>query len=282
MDCTLGLGGHSEKLLEKVGSKGKLIAFEADEENLKKAKERLKKHKNQITFIHKNFVHLQRETESRNITNIKCILFDLGLSSTQLDSGNKGFSFKEDGPLDMRFDKSGGITAEEVLRKYSVKKLEQIFREYGEERYARRIAELIKNGPPIKTAKELADLIDYNTPRHKKNRIHPATRVFQALRIEVNDELNVLKTALEQAINVLAKGGRLIVISYHSLEDRIVKRTFKTATRECICPIEIPVCVCNHVPDLKILTKKPITPDEDEIRTNPRARSAKMRVAEKL
>ncbi|MBA4336251.1 16S rRNA (cytosine(1402)-N(4))-methyltransferase [bacterium] len=284
VDCTLGLGGHSEMFLKKIGPKGTLIAFEQDEENYNYALNRLNKNKNKH-FILKNFVHLQNEIEERGIENIRLVFFDLGLASTQVDDPKRGFSFMNDGPLDMRFDKRQPITASMVLQKLSERRLMEIFREYGEERYSRKYARIIKENLPIETTKQLADLIERHTPRdyRKKGRhIHPATRVFQALRIEVNQELEVLKDALLQAISVLAPGGQLIVISYHSLEDRIVKNIIRDATKDCVCPREILICSCNHKPKLKIVTKKPIVPDDNEIAENPRSRSAKMRVAEKL
>ncbi|MBU1446430.1 16S rRNA (cytosine(1402)-N(4))-methyltransferase RsmH [Patescibacteria group bacterium] len=285
IDCTLGLGGHSEMFLDHIGSKGKLIAFEQDESNLKIAEKRLSKNKNKIIFIPRNFVHLQQEIEDRKISGVKLVFMDLGLASTQVDASDRGFSFLKDGPLDMRFDKRSPITAKEVLERCSEKRLVEIFREYGEERYSKKFARIIKENLPINTTKELADLIQkysHTPPNHRGKKIHPATRIFQALRIEVNNELEVLQDTLNQAIKVLAPGGRLIVISYHSLEDRIVKHTMKDSTRDCICPREVLICNCNHSPELKILTKKPIVPTEEEIGMNPRSRSAKMRIAEKL
>jgi 16S rRNA (cytosine1402-N4)-methyltransferase len=285
IDCTLGLGGHSKLFLKKIGKNGLLIAFEQDENNLKIAKERLSKNKNKIIFIHKNFVHLKEEIEKRGLKGkIKLIFFDLGLASTHVDEAKRGFSFLKEGPLDMRFDKRNPITAEKILERYSEKHLEEIFKKYGEERYSKKFAKLIKNNLPIHTTKQLANLIEKNTPqgRRKYKTKHPATRIFQALRIEVNNELEILESALKQSIDILKKQGRLIVISYHSLEDRIVKKIIKKAAKECICPPEIPICTCNHKPELKIITKKPITPTSEEIEKNPRSRSAKLRIAEKI
>lgn len=285
VDCTLGLGGHSEMFLKKIGPKGILVAFDQDEDNYNYALNRLRKNKNKHLIL-KNFVHLQHEIEERGIDKIRLVFFDLGLASTQVDDPKRGFSFTHDGPLDMRFDKRHPITASMVLKMLSERKLTEMFREYGEERYSKRYARIIKENLPIETTKELADLIQRHAPRDNRKkrgkRIHPATKIFQALRIEVNQELEVLKSALEQAISILEPGGKLIVISYHSLEDRIVKNIIRDATKQCICPIEVPICSCEHVPRLKIITKKPIVPDEEEIKENPRSRSAKMRVAEKL
>ncbi|MFC1655618.1 16S rRNA (cytosine(1402)-N(4))-methyltransferase RsmH [Patescibacteria group bacterium] len=285
IDCTLGLGGHSEMFLEMIGKKGTLVAFEQDERNLEVAKKRLNENKNKILFIHKNFVHLQQEVQERKIEGIKLIFMDLGLASTHIDDPERGFAFLHDGPLDMRFDKRSPLTAERILERYSVKRLEEIFKVYGEERYSKKFARIIKENIPFHTTTELANFIEQHYPKGKQKRgkrIHPATKIFQALRIEVNNELEILEDTLQQAIEVLDKGGRLMVISYHSLEDRIVKRAMKAATKECICPPEKPICDCNHKPVLKILTKKPITPTEEEIEKNPRSRSAKLRTSEKI
>jgi len=285
VDCTLGLGGHSEMFLKHIGTTGRLIAFEQDGNNLKIAKERLNKNKNKLSIYNDNFVLLQIRIDEIGLKGADLVFFDLGLASTHVDAPERGFSFTHDGPLDMRFDTRAKLTAEEVLKKYSVKRLEQIFREYGEERYAKKYAQIIKENLPITTTKELADLIQKYAPWEKRKfvrKIHPATRIFQALRIEVNKELEVLTSALHQAINILNKGGRIIVISYHSLEDRIVKNILRDASKECICPPEVLRCQCNHKPELSILTKKPIQPDQQEINENPRSRSAKMRVAVKI
>lgn len=286
IDCTLGLGGHSRLFAETIGKEGTLVAFELDEKNLETANNRLKdiKNKNKI-FINKNFAHLQEEVKERDIKNIKLVFFDLGLSSPQVDDSERGFSFMKEGPLDMRFDKKSPITAEMILSQYSEKQLADIIYEYGEERMSRKYARVIKENLPIKNTTELAALIASCAPpikKGKKSKKHPATKVFQALRIAVNNELELLKDALEQAIKVLEPGGRLIVISYHSLEDRITKNVLRDATKDCICPPELPMCQCDHKPQLKILTKKPIIPEFEEIEQNPRARSAKMRIAEKI
>lgn len=284
IDCTVGLGGHSELFLKKIGETGTLLGFEQDEDNYNYALHRLSKNKNKH-FILNNFVHLQHEVESRGVDNVALIFFDLGLASTQVDDPSRGFSFLHDGPLDMRFDKRHPLTAAIVIKKLSERKLAQLFKEYGQERYSKKYARIIKENLPIETTKELADLIERHAPRQKGRRgskKHPATQVFQALRIEVNQELEVLKSALSQAISILKPGGRLIVIAYHSLEDRIVKNVIRDATKECICPPQIPICTCNHKPQLKRINKKPIVPSEEEINRNPRSRSAKMRIAEKL
>lgn len=288
IDCTLGLGGHSKDILKKIGSKGLLIAFEQDENNLKIAKNNLTHYKN-VVFIHQNFEFLVNELKKRKIKQVNGILIDLGLCSSHIELENRGFSFRKDEPLDMRFSKKlAHLTAAEVINKYSVKRLTEIFRGYGEERYAFKIAAAIEKQrriKPIQTTAELAELVKKTAPvphRCPRPHIHPATRVFQALRIEVNNELEVLNNVLPQAIAALAPRGRLVIISYHSLEDRIVKHFLKFQTRACICPSHILICQCNHEPTLKILTKKPVRPDKKEIQANPRSRSALLRAAERL
>jgi len=286
VDCTLGLGGHSKDILRKIGSGGLLIAFEQDEQNLKIAKENLREYKN-IVFVHSNFINLTETLIKHRLNGkINGILLDLGLCSSHLELENRGFSFKKDEPLDMRFSKElNRLTAEEIINKYSAKKLAEIFRNYGEEKYAFKIAteiEKIRRKTPIKTTGELAKIIERIIPHRHYEHIHPATRVFQALRIEVNNELEVLKNVLPQTIEALAPHGRLVVISYHSLEDRIVKHFFKFQARTCICLPHILICQCKHEPSIKILTKKPVRPSENEIKTNPRSRSALLRAAEKI
>lgn len=285
VDCTLGLGGHSEDILKKIGPKGTLIVFEQDEQNLEIAKENLKKHKN-VIYINQNFEYLEEELRKRKISKVNGILFDLGLCSSHLEMENRGFSFRVNEPLDMRFSKNFiNLTAADIVNRYPIDKLTKIFREYGEERFAYKIANAINSRrkiKPIKTTKELADLIEKTKPRQKFNNIHPATQVFQALRIAVNNELEALKNVLPQTISVLKKSGGLVVISYHSLEDRIVKHFLKLQERECICPLHILICQCSHEPTLKILTKKPVRPSEREIKANPRGRSALLRAAKRI
>lgn len=283
VDCTLGLGGHSLEILKAIGPKGKLIAFEQDEDNLKRAKERLKKYKKQITFIHRNFEHLEQELLRDKLPAPDAILFDLGFSSPHVDDPKRGFSFRQEGPLDMRFDKRQKLTAERVVNTYKEKRLADLIFQFGEEPRSRVIARKIlmeRKQKPIKTTTELAELIA-STTKHKKG-MHPATKTFQALRIYVNRELEVLEDVLHQAVKVIAPKGRIAVISYHSLEDRIVKNIFRYYTKECICPKEIVVCQCNFEKKLYLLTKRPIIPSGIEVASNPRARSAKLRVAEAL
>ncbi|MBI5152127.1 16S rRNA (cytosine(1402)-N(4))-methyltransferase RsmH [Candidatus Peregrinibacteria bacterium] len=285
VDCTLGLGGHSQDILEKIGPKGLLIAFEQDEQNLKTSKNNLTNYKN-VVFIHQNFEFLANELKKRKIKQVNGILLDLGLCSSHFELENRGFSFQKNDSLDMRFSKELTCkTAADIINKYSVQELTDIFREYGEEKFAYRIACAIninRKIAPIQTTGELAKLIEEVVPRSRHERIHPATKVFQALRIEVNQELETLKNVLPQATAALAPQGRLVIISYHSLEDRIVKHFLKFQARACICPPHILICNCEHEPTLTILTKKPVRPSKAEIHANPRSRSALLRAAEKL
>jgi 16S rRNA (cytosine1402-N4)-methyltransferase len=282
IDATLGLGGHSLEILKKIGPKGKLMAFDQDERNLKEAKTRLKKYEKHIIFIHSNFEHLA-EHASKHHFQPDAILLDLGLSSSHIDDPERGFSFQQDGPLDMRYDRRQKLTAEKVVNTYSEEDLADILYHYGEERRSRVIAKKIvhlRKTKPITSTLQLVRVIASTIKT--KQKIHPATRTFQALRIYVNRELEVLEKALEQALKLLKKGGRLVVISYHSLEDRIVKNFFRDQTRNCICPKELPICQCNFEKKLYILTRKPIIPDGIEVSHNPRSRSAKLRAAERL
>ena len=287
IDGTLGLGGHTQKILENLDKKGRVVGFDKDVENLERAKQKLKQYGNQLIFINNGFEHLKAELEELKIEKVSGVLLDLGLSSPHLESSGRGFSFQKDEPLDMRFDLNQKTTAEVVLNQFSEHKLAEIFKEYGEERFAKKIASKIvheRRTTRITHTSQLVEIIEkvYGPKSPKKKRIHPATRVFQALRIFINDEIDVLKRGLEQAIEILEEGGRVVVISYHSLEDRMVKRLFKQEAKDCICPPEIIVCQCEHKAKLKIVTKKPIVPTEEEINENPRSRSAKMRVAERI
>lgn len=282
IDGTLGLGGHAEAILKKLGPKGKLMAFDQDERNLEEAKRRLKKYEKQITYIHSNFEHLA-ENASKHHFQPDAILLDLGLSSPHIDDPRRGFSFMKEGPLDMRFDKRQTLTAEKVVNSYSEKDLAGVIYRYGEERRSRPIARAIvqaRKVSPIKTTTQLAEIIAETI--RGKSKIHPATQTFQALRIYVNRELEVLEKVLEDSLGLLKKGGRMVVISYHSLEDRIVKNFFRDQTRNCICPKELPICQCNFEKKLYILTRKPIIPTGIEVSRNPRSRSAKLRAAERL
>ncbi|MDH5597165.1 MAG: 16S rRNA (cytosine(1402)-N(4))-methyltransferase RsmH [Candidatus Peregrinibacteria bacterium] len=282
IDGTLGLGGHSLEILKRIGPKGKLMAFDQDERNLKEAKKRLADYSDQTTFIHSNFEHLA-EFASKNHFQPDAILLDLGLSSPHIDDPERGFSFQKEGPLDMRFDQSQTLTAEKVISSYPEKELADIIYHYGEETRSRPIARAIvqaRKAAAIRTTTQLAEIIASTVKG--RARIHPATLTFQALRIYVNRELEVLEKVLEDSVELLKPGGRLVVISYHSLEDRIVKNKFRHFTKTCICPKELPLCQCKFEKKLYILTRKPIIPSGIEVTQNPRSRSAKLRAAERL
>lgn len=288
IDCTLGSGGHAEAILKKIGPRGKLLAIDLNQESLTLAKKRLAKYKNQIIFYQGNFANLKKIAYECNFHSVSGILFDLGLSSDLLTWEKFGFSFQTKGPLLMRYDgkKEGVITAEKVVNQYSVNALARIFWEFGQEKYAKQIAKKIcevRRLKPIQTTSDLVEIILKAVPTHyREKKIHPATRVFQALRIFVNDELENLKKALWQSKEVLERGGRIVCLSYHSLEDRIVKNFFRQEAKDCLCPKEFPVCRCSHQKWLKVITSKPILPRKEEIQKNPRARSVKMRVAERI
>lgn len=266
VDCTLGAGGHAERILEASGPDGLLIGIDVDESALKVAGERLKRFGGRVKLIHANFAELNRILDELGIDGVDGVLMDLGVSWMQLSDPERGFSFQMDGPLDMRMDRRNPVTAMKVVNGLSEEELRRIIREYGEERFADRIARKIvsmREIAPITTTGQLARLIESAVPSRAR-RIHPATRTFQAIRIYVNRELENLERGLEAAIQRLRSGGRICVISFHSLEDRIVKRAFKSS------------------PKLRVLTRKPLRPSEDEIRRNPRSRSAKLRAAEAI
>lgn len=287
VDATLGLGGHSKDILESIGESGRLIAFEQDERNLEEAKKRLESYKKQIDYIYDNFRHLKSRITGLEIKQIDAILFDLGLSSPHVDDASRGFSFSKEGPLDMRFDSQGELTAEKVVNTYSEEALTKIFFEYGEEKMSRKVAREIcfrRSDKKFSTTTGFAEFLEAILPRKRSKRAsktHPATKIFQALRIEVNDELNALKEALEQSVEVLKVGGRVVVISYHSLEDRIVKKFFKGLEKPPATK-EQSIYQTFGDPIVKKLTKKPVIPTDQEIEENPRSRSAKLRVYEKL
>lgn len=294
VDATLGLGGHCEDMLRRAGGKGHVYAFDQDESHILIAKNRLKSHEGRLTIFHANFVEMREKLHGVGVSQVSGILFDLGLASPHIDLSERGFSFSHEGPLDMRYSQTLiSLTAADILNDASAEELANIFREYGEEPHAKKIAENIvlrRRKFPFRTTKELADFIAeilsrFEGSRHyssKFSRIHPATKVFQALRIAVNHELDVLEKVLPQTLDLLRPGGRLVVISYHSLEDRIVKHFLKSQALDCICPPEILRCECRGKPVLKILTKKPVAPSKKEISENPRSRSAKLRAAEKM
>lgn len=285
VDCTMGGAGHSSEILKHLSKKGRLIGIDQDNDALKASKERLKDYEN-VTYVHNNFYNIYDILESLNIEKVDGILMDLGVSSYQLDNGERGFSYMKDAPLDMRMDRDNGLSAYEVVNKYSLEELYKVIKEYGEEKFAKRIAQFIvsrREDKPIETTFELVDIIKAAIPaKARREGPHPAKRTFQAIRIEVNSELAILNKAIEDSIEKLNEGGRLAIITFHSLEDRIVKTKFKELEKPCTCPREFPICICGKKPKVKVITRKPIDPSEEELEINPRSRSAKLRVAEKI
>ncbi len=285
LDGTLGGGGHSSLILENV-TKARLIGIDRDLEALAAAGVQLNKYREQISLVHGNFGELAEHLGSRNISALDGFILDLGVSSHQLDSGERGFSFQQNAPLDMRMDTSGGESAADLVNNLPEHELERIISEYGEERWARRIASFIvreRSEAPVTTTLRLVDIIKGAVPKAKwDERIHPATRTFQALRIAVNHELESLEQGMRAALDLLKPGGRGVIISFHSLEDRIVKHIFREYAEGCICPRQLPVCACGRQPRVRILTGRPVTATQQEINDNPRARSAKLRAVEKL
>lgn len=286
VDCTVGGAGHSLEIVKRLGKDGKLIAIDQDEDALVQATKVLSDYKDKVYFIKSNYVYLESILESLGIDKVDGVLMDIGVSSYQLDEGERGFSYHQDALLDMRMDRSNELTAAYVVNNYSKEDLESILWNYGEEKWGKRIAEFIveerKEGP-IETTFKLVEIIKKAIP--KKVRMegkHPAKRVFQALRIEVNKELDVLERTIQTAIERLNKNGRLAIITFHSLEDRIVKNYYNELARGCTCPPEFPVCVCNKKEKIKILTRKPIVSTPEELGNNIRARSAKLRICSKL
>ncbi|EKD92537.1 MAG: S-adenosyl-methyltransferase MraW [uncultured bacterium] len=283
VDGTLGLGGHAHAILPQIGPTGRYFGFDLDQANLSLAQERLKDFSPQVVFFNDNFAHCHQRLREIGISSVNAILLDLGLSSPHVDDVSRGFSFHADAPLDMRFNRSEGITAADVVNHYSYEDLRRIFYEYGEEPYAPKLSRLIVDQraiTPFKTTLELAQLVE-PLMRSLSDRRRLLTRLFQALRIEVNQELARLKEALPSLLSLLAPSGRLAVMSYHSLEDRIVKQIFKEAVRDCFCPPQVLRCEC-ATPLFRLLTKKPIIPSESEQHFNPRSRSAKLRVIQRL
>lgn len=286
LDGTLGGGGHAAMVLEATAPDGILIGLDRDEQALAAARARLAPFGERARLFHRNFAELDPLLAELGIAGLDGFLLDLGVSSHQLDAGERGFSFQHDAPLDMRMDATQGVTAAELVNELLEGELARIIREYGEERWAKRIAIFIaraRENAPIETTLQLADLVKGAIPRGAwEERIHPATRTFQALRIAVNDELGSLERGLAAALRLLKRGGRGVVISFHSLEDRIVKNMFRTLSRGCTCPRDFPRCVCGAVPQVRVLTGRPVTAGDAELKENPRARSAKLRAVEKL
>lgn len=284
VDATTGGGGHSLEIVKKLKS-GKLICIDKDTDALKKAKEVLKEYLDKIVFVNDNFANIKNILNELNIEKVDGILADLGVSSYQIDTAERGFSFMKNARLDMRMNKSQSLDAYKVINEYSEQDLAKIFYEYGEERNARQIARKIvklREKKPIETTFELRDIIVSSYPPKFQNKPSLCNRAFQAIRIEVNGELDDLKMAIEDMIALLNKGGRLCIISFHPLEDRIVKNAFKLHSTNCICPPKLPKCVCGHVADVKLVTKHPIVPTDNELLSNTRSASSKLRIIEKI
>ncbi|NHM29694.1 16S rRNA (cytosine(1402)-N(4))-methyltransferase RsmH [Neobacillus terrae] len=286
VDCTMGGAGHSAYLLSKLNEHGKLYAFDQDETAIANAKEKLSEYSGQLTVIKSNFVNLQEELEDLGVTEVDGILYDLGVSSPQLDTPERGFSYHHDAPLDMRMDSDARLSAYDVINDWKYEDLVRIFFRYGEEKFSKQIArkiEAAREKKPVETTAELVELIKDAIPAPARRKGgHPAKRVFQAVRIAVNDELGVFEKSLEQAIDLLSPGGRISVITFHSLEDRICKSAFKKASEIPNLPPGLPIIPDEYKPILKLITRKPILPSEEELEENNRARSAKLRIAEKL
>lgn len=281
VDGTLGAGGHAHGILEDSAPDGRLLGLDLDPVALDVAGDRLEHFGDRAVLVQDSYVAMGQHINNLGWDAVDGILLDLGLSSMQLDTPERGFSFRADALLDMRFDPSASLTAADLVNKLPESELADIIYNYGEERYSRKIARSIVAARPIHTTQELAALVSKTLGRFG-SRIHPATRTFQALRIAVNQELTALETVLPIALGELKSGGRLAIISFHSLEDRIVKQFFRRESRDCICPPELPICVCDHQAQLREIVRRPIRPEESEIERNPRARSARLRVAEKL
>ncbi|TYS49989.1 16S rRNA (cytosine(1402)-N(4))-methyltransferase RsmH [Bacillus infantis] len=286
VDCTMGGAGHSELILTQLSNRGKLYAFDQDETAIENAQKKLSKYGDKITIIKSNFLHLKEELEKAGVTEVDGVLYDLGVSSPQLDTPERGFSYHHDAPLDMRMDKDASLSAYEVVNDWPYEDLVRIFFRYGEEKFSKQIArkiEAAREKAPIETTSQLVELIKDGIPAPARRKGgHPAKRVFQAIRIAVNDELGVFEKSLEQAIDILKPGGRISAITFHSLEDRICKATFKKASETPPLPPGLPIIPDEFKPVLKLVARKPILPSEEELEENNRARSAKLRVAEKL
>jgi 16S rRNA (cytosine1402-N4)-methyltransferase len=286
VDCTLGGGGHSQLIAEQLSPSGTLIGLDQDKQALDHAKNKLKEHSCNLHLINTNFRHVREVVNELGYEKVDGLLFDLGVSSPQLDQGERGFSYHQEAPLDMRMNQSQELSAFHVVNEWPEEELSRILFEYGEEKFSRRIAREIvrtRKKAPIRTTLELVDVIKQAIPAPARRKgPHPARRSFQAIRIAVNDELNAFQEALKEGVKLLRPEGRISVITFHSLEDRICKQFFKEQSRGCICPPDFPVCTCGRKPELKMITKKPVLPSPEEIERNQRARSAKLRVAEKI
>jgi 16S rRNA (cytosine1402-N4)-methyltransferase len=286
VDCTLGGGGHSLELCKRIGPSGRLIAIDQDINAINHSKEKLAEFKNRITFVHDNFTNIKAILDNLNIEGVDGIIADLGVSSHQLDEAERGFSYMQDAPLDMRMDTSKGITAKDIVNEYNEQQLTDIISKWGEENWAKRIAKFIvefRESEEITTTGQLVDIIKRAIPaKARQDGPHPAKRTFQAIRIAVNNELDIIQQTITEGFDKLKSGGRMGIITFHSLEDRIVKQTYQSLSVGCVCPPKMPICICNKKPVAKIITRKPMLPSEYEVNENPRSRSAKLRVAEKI
>jgi len=287
VDCTAGGGGHSFEIARRLGADGRLVSLDRDDAALAACEKRLSPFGDRVTLVKTNFSGIGAALDMLGIDKIDGVMWDLGVSSYQLDEKERGFSYMAEAPLDMRMDQSGGITAADVLNGYSESDLFRILRDYGEEKFASRIAReicAVRETEEIRTTTQLAEIVYRCIPAaaRRKESQHPARRTFQAIRIEVNGELDAIAPSIEEAVRRLRPGGRAAVITFHSLEDRIVKQTFASLASGCTCPPDFPVCVCGNKPKVQLLNKKPILPTEEEIRENPRSHSAKLRCAVKL
>lgn len=285
VDGTLGGGGHSLEIVKRLGEGGRLIGIDQDTDALKAAGERLKDYSDKVTYVHSNFENVRQVLNDLGIEKADGFLIDIGVSSFQLDEAERGFSYMQDAPLDMRMNSENELSAYDVVNNYSEEALNNVIFGYGEERWAKRIAQFIvaeREKKPIETTFELVDVIKKAIPKGaRKDGPHPAKRTFQAIRIEVNRELEILEKTIDDMTDLLNPGGRLCVITFHSLEDRIVKNAFRKQENPCTCPPEFPVCVCGKKPKAKIITRKPILPSEEELEVNHRSRSAKLRILER-
>lgn len=282
VDGTLGGGGHSLEILKRIYPSGRLIGIDRDPASIQAASARLIEYSNSFLGIHGNYVDIRNILFELGIITVDGVLLDLGVSSYQLDTPNRGFSYHEDAPLDMRMDTTQDLSAYDLVNGSSQVELSRIIWEYGEERWSKRIAEFIVKNRPIKTTVQLVEVIKKAVPAAaRRGGHHPARRTFQALRIAVNQELSLLEEAVRNAVEVLKPGGRLCIISFHSLEDRIVKNIFRSLKEPCTCPSDAPICICKKMPVVDIITRKPVVPKEEEISTNMRARSSKLRVCRK-
>ena len=285
VDCTLGGAGHSSEILKRLSENGTLIGIDQDKDALSAARKKLEDYQN-VKYVHSNFYNIDDILKKLEIKEVDGILMDLGVSSYQLDEGQRGFSYMKDAPLDMRMNRDNDFSAYDIVNTYSLEELHKIIKDYGEERFAKRVATFIVNKreeKPIESTLELVEIIKAAIPaKARREGPHPAKRTFQAIRIEVNSELKILNNAIEDGINRLSKGGRMAIITFHSLEDRIVKLKFRELADPCTCPKDFPICICGKKPLVKLVSRKAIEPSDQEVQENPRSRSARLRIVEKL